>query len=131
MDGDAPEEEIRVCGITQKPEDPEDTESPYQTEKPHIERDAEERTHNKRHRRQDRYEIYHTVNIDQLFQPVLRSIEPRRVLDDEERHNDNFRIPQQAAYRLGYIVSLNDKNGTYNKVENYYTYIDQLTQRRL
>jgi len=131
MDRDSLEKEARASGITQKPEDPEDTESPYQTEEPHIERDAEDRTHKKRHRRQDRYEIYHTVNIDQLFQPVLRSIEPRRVLDDEERHNDNFRIPQQAAYRLGYIVRLNDKDGTDDKVENDDRYIDQLPQRRL
>ena len=131
MDSNVPEEEIRVCGIPQEPEDPEDTESPDQTEEPHIEYNAEERTHKKRHCRQDRYEIYHTVDIDQLFGPVVRSIEPRRVLDDEERHNDNFRIPQQAVCRLGYIVRLNDKNGTYDKVENYDNYIDQLSQRRL
>jgi len=97
MHSNVPEEEIRACGITQKPEDPEDTERPYQTEEPHIECNAEERTHKKRHRRQDRYEIYHTVHIDQLFQPVLRSIEPRRVLDDEERHNHNLRIPKDAV----------------------------------
>jgi len=131
MDGDVPEEEIRAPGIPQKPEDPEDTERPDQTEKPHIECDTEDRTHKKRHCRQDRNEIYHTVNIDQLFQSVLRSIEPRRVFDDEERHNDNFRIPQQAAYRIGHIVRLNDKNGTYDKVEKYDGYIDKLSQRRL
>ena len=64
MHSDIPEEKILGRRITQKPEDPEDTENPYQTEEPHMECDTEDRTHKKRHRRQDRDEIYHTVNID-------------------------------------------------------------------
>ena len=131
MDRDFLEKEAGASGIPQKPEDSENAKGPDQTEEPHIDRDAEERTHQERHRRQDRYEVYHTVDIDQLFQPVLRSIEPRRVLDDEEHHNDHFRIPKQAAYRIGYIVRLNDKDGTDDKVEKDDRYIDQLTQRRL